>query len=74
MKRGFPGKDAGLRAAEAALSALLAQARTLDHFTPESLARSYAVSLDRAARMLAEARSRREKLPRDPCGGAADRA
>jgi hypothetical protein len=59
MKRGFPGKQAGERASVVALEALLTQARTLDHFTPESLVRSYGVPLAVADKMLSDARRRR---------------
>lgn len=56
MKRGFPGKQPGNHAAVAALKALLTQARTLDHFTPESLAKSYALPVDVVKRMLSDAK------------------
>lgn len=56
MKRGFPGKGADNAAAVTALASLLAQARTLDHFTPESLARSYNVPVMRVTQMLADAK------------------
>lgn len=59
MKRGFPGKGAGNHAAITALKALLTQARTLDHFTPESLVKSYGVPIDLVRRMLAEAKVER---------------
>ena len=59
MKRGFPGKQPGNPAAEVALKALLTQARTLDLFTPESLARSYAMPVERVVKMLAQARLER---------------
>ena len=59
MKRRLPAKGASSPEAIAALSALLTGARTLDHFTPESLARSYSVPRDRAERMLDDARRKR---------------
>ena len=59
MSRGFPGKASDDRAKIAGLTALLSQAMTLDHFTPESLARSYGVTFEVAGRMLREAVLRR---------------
>lgn len=57
----YPDKQISVKAALAQLKTMLASARTLDHFTPEMLARTHRVSVRQCEYELTIERQRRER-------------
>lgn len=57
----YPDKQISVKAALAQLKTMLVTARTLDHFTPEMLARTHRVSVRQCEYELTVERQRRER-------------
>lgn len=58
----YPDKQISGKAALAQLKMMLTMARTVDHFTPEQLARTHRVPVKLCENLLADERAYRERL------------